>query len=229
MSSSTASGPDHAGHRQRLRKRFLRAPHEAEEYEVLELLLGYGLIRKDTKPLAKELLRRFGSLRGVLDARPDELEQVPDFGPGLSAFWQILRECMSRHAETAVRQREVLATPEAVAAMARVRLTGCPHEECWVALVDRQNRCLSWERLLRGALDNVPVTPRDVLELALQRKACGVIVVHNHPGGKAQASASDLALTQELARLAPGMGVRFVDHVIVTEEHCLSLMRQEFI
>lgn len=229
MSSSDSVTPLYAGHRQRLRKRFLRAPHEAEEYEVLELLLGYALTRKDTKPLAKELLRRFGNLRGVLHARQDELEQVDGFGPGLWAFWQVVRESMNRCVEAPVRQRETLATPEAVAEMARVRLAGCAHEECWAALLDGQNRCIGWERLREGTLDKVLITPRDVLELALKRKASGVILVHNHPGGEAAASAADILLTQELERLAPRMGVRFVDHVIVTEEHCLSLMQNGLI
>lgn len=227
--SSSANAPLHAGHRQRLRKRFLRAPHEAEEYEVLELLLGYPLARKDTKPLAKELLRRFGNIRGVLQARQDELEQVDGFGPGLVAFWQVLRESMTRCVEAPVRQREILATPQAVAEMARIRLAGNAHEECWAALLDSQNRCIAWERLREGALENVLITPRDVLELALLRKASGIILVHNHPGGKAAASTADIMLTQELARLAPRMGVRFVDHVIVTEEHCLSLVQNELI
>ena len=229
MSSSQPSKPHHVGHRTRLRQRFMRAPHEVEDYELLELLLGYGLTRRDTKPLAKELLRRFKNMRGVLHARPDELQQVPGFGPGLWALWQVVRECMARHAEAPVRQREVLASPTSVAHMARARLAGCAHEECWVALLDGQNRCLGWERLRRGALDNVQVSPRDVLELALQRKASGVIVVHNHPGGQALASASDLLLTQELERLAPQMGVRFVDHVIVTEGDCLSVIQNKLI
>lgn len=228
MSSHSAT-PLHAGHRQRLRKRFLRAPHETEDYEVLELLLGYALTRKDTKPLAKELLRRFGNMRGVLLARQDELEQVDGFGPGLAAFWQVLRESVARCEEAPVLRREVLATPEAVARMARQRLAGCAHEECWVALLDAQNRCIAWERVRQGTLDSVLITPRDVVELALRRKASGVILVHNHPGGKAEASAADIALTQELARFAPRMGVRFVDHVIVTEEHCLSLIQNQLL
>ena len=85
-----------------------RLAHEATavaDYEVLELLLGYGLTRKDTKPLAKELLQRFGSIRSVLDARPDELLAVPGFGPGLLAFWQVLRETRALSGAAPVRRR----------------------------------------------------------------------------------------------------------------------------
>ena len=193
------------------------------DYEILELLLGHVLRRKDTKPLARELLRRFGSIRGALDARPDELVQVPGFGPGLLAFWQLLREVLARRASSPLRRREVLATPEAVAHMARERLAACPHEESWIALVDAQNRLTAWERLNRGGVSSVPVQPRDVLETALTRKASGIILVHNHPGGDAHPSQPDLALTAELQRLAPYLGLRFLDHVIVTDGDCYSI------
>ena len=218
-----ATAPPHAGHRARLRERLAREAQAVAYYEVLELLLGYALPRRDTKPLAKELLRRFGSIRGAVDARPDELAQVPGFGPGLAAFWQVLREVLARRASSPLRQREVLATPEAVAHMARERLAALPHEESWVALVDAQNRLIAWERLCRGGVSAVPLQPRDVLEAALGRKASGIILVHNHPGGDARPSQPDVALTQGLQRLAPQLGLRFLDHVIVTDGDCYSI------
>lgn len=223
MTTPSRISADAEGHRARLKARFAKDPSLCEEYEILELLLGYGLLRKDTKPLAKALLRHCGSLRGVFEARPDELTHVPGFGSGLMLFWNVLRECQARCAEASVVQREVLSTPQAVAAMARVRLTGCPHEECWLALVDSRNRCIAWERLVRGGVDAVLFTPRDVLERALLRKASGVILVHNHPGGNASPSGADVQMTQELQRLCAGMGVRFLDHVIVTDTECRSV------
>lgn len=229
MSTTQRIAADSAGHRARLKARFAKDPSLLEEYEALELLLGYALLRKDTKPLAKELLRRFGSLGGVFGARPDELEAVPGFGPGLLMFWRVLRECQARCAEAPVLRRGVLSTPQAVAAMARVRLTGCPHEECWLALVDNRNRCIAWECLVRGGVDASHITPRDVLERALVRKASGVILVHNHPGGSTQPSASDVQITRELQRLCSGMGVRFLDHVIVTETECRSLIHDTIV
>ena len=108
---------------------------------MLELLLGYGLTRKDTKPLAKELIQKFGSIRGALDARPEELLQVPGFGPGLLALWRVLGETRARYAAAELRQKEVLATPEAVARMAQARLGTSPHEECWLALVAQGRHC----------------------------------------------------------------------------------------
>lgn len=229
MSLKLTNTSPHAGHRARLRARFFRAPHDMAEYEVLELLIGYVLTRQDTKPLAKELLHRFENIRGVLSARPNELESVPGFGEGLSIFWKLLRECMARYEEAPVRQRHSLTTPEAVARMARARLTGCAHEECWVALVDSRNRCIAWERLMRGGVGAVPITPRDVLELALHHKASGIILVHNHPGGSTTPSGADRHITQELQHLATGMGMRFLDHIIVTESQCHSLVHHKLV
>ncbi|MBQ9405494.1 MAG: RadC family protein [Desulfovibrio sp.] len=224
MTAKTPVAPaSFQGHRARLRERLETAPEAVADYEVLELLLGYCLTRKDTKPLAKEMLQRFGSMRGALDARPDELMQVPGFGPGLLSFWKVLREMRVRHAASDVYQREVLATPEAVARMAQARLSGSPHEECWLALVDSSNRLIAWKMLRRGGIANVSVSPRDVLEAALVHKASGIIMVHNHPGGSSGPSASDRRLTEELESLAPHMGLRFLDHVIVTDADCYSM------
>ncbi|MDR3358561.1 MAG: DNA repair protein RadC [Desulfovibrio sp.] len=212
----------HNGHRARLRAKLARDVTALADYEILELFLGYGLTRKDTRPLAEELLRRFKNVRGVLDARPDELLHVPGFGPGLVGLWQVLRELLARYVASPVRKREELATPRAVADMARARLAGCPHEECWIALVNSKNGLIAWERLKLGGVNAVPVQPREVLEIALASKASGIILVHNHPGGSPEPSEEDIALTKELLQLAPRMGLRFLDHVIVTEGDCYS-------
>ena len=223
----TSTPPTSLGHRERLRQRLELEPTAVADYEVLELLLGYGLTRKDTKPLAKDLIQTFGSIRGALDARPEELLQVPGFGPGLLALWRVLGETRARYAAADLRQKEVLATPEAVARMAQARLGTSPHEECWLALVDRRNRLMAWERLRRGGIVEVSIYPRDVLEAALLRKASGIILVHNHPGGNPGPSQEDRLLTEELQRLAPRMGLRFLDHVIVTDGDCYSITQSQ--
>ena len=108
MSTDT---PHYAGHRARLRERLLKDSTALADYEILELLLGYALLRRDTKPLAKELLSRFGSIRGVLDALPAEMQQVGGVGEGVAALRLLLREMMARYAEAPMRERKVLCTP----------------------------------------------------------------------------------------------------------------------
>ncbi len=228
MSSSNKNITPHSGHRQRLKKRFLHDPQHMEDYEVLEILLGYGLTRKDTKPLAKALLARFGTLRNVLDARKEELEDVPGFGVGLWTLWQIMRECMARHAIAPLLEKETLATPQLVAKAAKKRLINCTHEECWLAFTDSGNRCMGWERLCVGGIDNVPITTRDVIAKALARKAKGFILVHNHPGGSTKPSRGDMVITEQLRSLAPSMDLRFIEHIIITDKECFSILLNQY-
>lgn len=222
--------PDSAcGHRKRLRARLENDPQSVADYEVMELALGLAITRRDTKALAKRLLARFGGIRGALDAREDELLQVPGFGPGLLSLWRLLREVMARYALAPLQEREVLASPQEVAKVARQRLGNYSHEESWIALVDAQNRLISWERLRKGGISSIALQPRDVLETALMRKASGIILVHNHPGGSARPSRPDLDLTAEIESLAPRLGLRLLDHVIITPGDCYSISQKSII
>lgn len=224
MTDKPDNPKDHlSGHRERLRERLKRDPLALADYEVMELLLGLGIPRRDTKLLAREMLARFHSIRGALDARPDELMQISGFGPGLMSLWRLVHEIMSRYVASPLHEREVLASPRAVAEMARMRLANMAHEESWLALVDAQNRMISWERLREGSISSVAIQPRDILEAALLHKASGIILVHNHPGGNPHPSKADIELTRELEKLAPHLGLRFLDHVIVTAGDCYSI------
>lgn len=208
------------GHRQRLRERLERDARQLADYEVLELLLGYVLLRKDTKPLAKALLERFGTLRGVFSARDEDLRRVPGFGPGLETFWTLWRETWARLSESPLHEKDVLDSPEAVAALAMARLADKPTEEFWVALVDAKNRLVGWERLARGTVDQIAVYVREVMHVAIRFEAQGIVLVHNHPGGGAEPSREDKAFTARVAEAARTMGIRLLDHVIVAEgEH----------
>lgn len=215
--------PHQAGHRQRLRARFLKNPDSLEDYELLELFLGYVLLRQDTKPLAKDLLAKFKTLRNVLDAPVTELQEISGFGPSLAAFWLIFRELKARHAEDALEYKTVLLTGGDVAEMARQRLAGVMHEELWGVYVDNQNRMLGWRKLAEGQSTNVFVHAAFVVGPALALKASGIILVHNHPGGSPQPSAADIELTKTLGHAAAIMGLRLVDHVVVTANEYSSM------
>ncbi len=201
----------------------LDEPHKLNDYEVLELLLGHVLLRRDTKPLAKDLLERFKSIRGVLEAKPEQLLSLEGFGPSVAAYWVLLREVMARHSASPLLLREVLASPSAVAAMARQRLAGCPHEEVWVAFLDNSNNLLHWERASKGSVNTTPIYPRDIVARALKLTASAIILVHNHPGGNKGPSGLDLNMTKELEKAALTMNIRLIDHIIVTDESCYSL------
>ena len=209
------SKPHFHGHRQRLRDRLARDPRSLADYELLELLLGHVLTRRDTKPLAKALIDRFGSLRGAFEATEAELTSLDGFGPGLTAFWALWRETWSRLHESELPTRSVLGDSAEVARLARTRFGANRREEFWLALVDNRNRLLSWERLGIGTVDHAAVYPREVLALALKHQAAGMILVHNHPGGDPRPSPQDVELTRRISRTGLELGLRVLDHIIV--------------
>lgn len=210
------------GHRQRLKGRFREDPRQLADYEILELLLAYGLPRRDTKPLAKELLRQFGSLNGVFGAKPHELRKIEGFGPGLETFWMLWQEFWARLQEGNLRQRTSLSSPREVIEAARARLGRDSTESFWIALVDNKNRLLSFTKGAQGTVDQSAVYPREILGLALEHKASGLILIHNHPGGDPSPSTQDKEITQEIQKTAQGLGVRVLDHIIVSEESWYS-------
>lgn len=204
------------GHRQRLRERLDADPRALSDYELLELLLTYTLPRKDTKPIAKEMIARFGSLADALHAEPQRVAEVPGLGEGAASFWRTLRECRARSACGALAAKEKFSSPDQVRDMVCSRLGHLTKEEFWVILVDNQNRLIRFECVFRGTVDQTAAYPREILELALRHHASGLILVHNHPGGDPSPSRQDRTLTDSIARLASELGLRLLDHIIVT-------------
>lgn len=221
--------PHYHGHRERLRLRLLKDPSHLADYEILELILAQALPRRDTKPLAKELLSRFGTLRSVFSAPEEELLAVEGFGPGLAAFWKLLHEFRARYNEAPVMEREVFNSPRIVAEAAMARLGAETSEEIWLALVDTKNRLIAWERVAKGTVDQAPVYPREVLEPAIRHKASGLVLVHNHPGGDPTPSDQDVHLTQRIKRAAKELGIRLLDHVIVSEDDYFSFQSEDML
>lgn len=218
--------PHYHGHRQRLRDRLTRDPSQLADYEILELLLGHVIRRGDTKPLAKELIARHKTLRGVFLADPSELRGLDGFGQSLEDFWRLWRETWARLHESAVAERLSIQSPQDVADFAKARLGPCRREEFWVAMVDNKNRIMAWERASQGTVDQTIVYPREVFSRALEVKASGIVLVHNHPGGDPRPSSQDVELTRRMVRAASDLGVRVLDHIIVTDTAFYSFQQE---
>lgn len=216
----------HLGHRKRLKERLAENAQGLADYEIMELLLGYALPRRDTKALAKEMLSRFGSLRGIFYARPEELAEIPGMSPSVGVLLSLWREFWGRVQEDSVRMRQVFSHPRTVADFAIARLGHEQTEQFWVALVDNKNRLVHWQRVSQGTVDQTPVYPREILRLVLKHQASGLILVHNHPGGDPKPSIQDQELTKKMQRAAQEMDIRVLDHIVVTESDYFSFQAQ---
>lgn len=217
------------GHRRRLKKKLIDNPASLEDYEVLELLLGYALPRRDTKPLAKAVLKEFGSLRGALAASRSDLEKIPGIGKGISTFWTLWQEFWSRSEQSDLPEKVILNTPEKVVRLARSRINFLRREEFWIILVDNKNRLISFERVSEGIVDQAAVYPRVIIARALALEAGGIILAHNHPGGDPQPSKQDIELTKKVQQIAAELNLRILDHVIVAEDNYFSFQDQAII
>ena len=226
VSINMKNQPHYLGHRKRLKEKLRKDPSLLEDYEVLELLLGYAVPRKDTKPLAKELLERFGSFKELLFARASQFEQVPGIGQGISTFWLLWREFWSRLEQSEFKPKIVLDSPAKVAGLAKTRLSFLEVEEFWMILVDTKNRLLAFEKICSGTVDQAPVFPREVIARALELKASGLILLHNHPGGDPRPSHQDFQLTRKLQAVARDLGLRVLDHIIIGQDNYFSFQEE---
>ncbi len=224
---SKKAKPHYHGHRARLRQRALEDIHKIESYELLELLLGYVKLRGDTKPIAKELLQKFGSLWGVLNAHPTELDGISDFGSSSKVFFILLRELIARYFMEPIQAKKSV-TLDDIAMLAKCMLDGLPHEEVWVALLDNNNRLLGFEKIASGFIDNVTCSPRFVTEIAIAKKAKGLVLIHNHPGGVKKVSWADAEVTTNLKTVLQYMGIRLIDHLILADGKVISMAENHF-
>lgn len=215
-------------HRSRLRDRFLDEPHKLPDYELLELILGYVQIRKDTKPMAKDLLAKFGNLAGVLDAHPTELQSIDGIGSSTFIFFQVLRQTFARYLEDSVRAKASVSLDD-IGQMARSRLAGNPHEEVWAALLDNGNRLLTFICVNRGGSDHVLISPREAIEITIKHKASGLVLVHNHPGGSLTPTIPDLEATRQLRQAMHMVRLRFIDHLIIADGQYYSLTKDHLL
>jgi DNA repair protein RadC len=212
------------GHRRRLRERFLRAmEHGLDDHELLELLLSYAIPRKDTKPLAKKLLTRHGSIPGALEAEATELTEQPGIGESAVVLLKLAHKLALKCMDPIDKPSDYLKSPEMVSVYFRTLLRGRREEQFHVALLDAKHRVLAVEELQQGTVDQAVVYPRRVAEAALRHKAKGVIAVHNHPSGDSTPSEEDIQLTRNLKTTLAAVDVLLLDHLIIGTSAYFSL------
>ena len=199
-----------AGHRQRLRDRYLQAGENGlPEYDLLELLLTYAVQRHDVKPVARELLTQFKSIAGVMDA-------------GLDKLCQLIRDICSRYLESKVMHTDVLSSPSAVQSFARMRLAAYTDEVMLAIYLDVKNQVICSDIISHGTVSTAVIFPRMVAEAALKHNAASVILVHNHPSGMTQPSLADRKFTKALQEALATLEIHLLDHLIVSRTSAFS-------
>jgi DNA repair protein RadC len=222
-----ADTPHHLGHRERLKDRFERAGIAGlQDYEVLELLLFYAVPRKDVKPLAKDLIRRFGSLRGVLDAGHESLECVPGIGRHAALLFRLVRDLGSLYLQKRAEEKEQISSTKELIDYCLSSMGGLKDEHFAVIYLNARNKIIKVETIQEGIVNQAVVYPRKVLEKALKHKASAIILVHNHPSGHVRPSDADIRLTRVLQDAARVMDIVLHDHLIVGENRFFSFREE---
>lgn len=221
---------EHSGHRQRMRERYLKqgldgfAPHE-----ILELLLFYAIPQKNVNPLAHQLINRFGSLYGVLNASPQQLMQVEGIGEYTATYLSLPQSALRQAMRTRDAGTVCLSSRQAAVDYCIKLLQGEKREMFYAVCLNGQMETISDALVARGSLSDVPAYPRIVMDAVLTHNAHAVLLCHNHPSGSVIPSAQDLDATRVLSALLSEIEVVLIDHLIVADTRAASMVRNGFI
>ncbi|NDY42603.1 DNA repair protein RadC [Dissulfurirhabdus thermomarina] len=207
-----------AGHRERLRERFLENGLGAfTDAEILEVLFGFGTPRQDCKDRARAALARFGSLPAVLEAAPEELRRVPGVGPKNVFALRFVHAVARKFLERRIEGKTYVHAAADVAAYLGHALADRKRERFLALFLDARHAILGVETLFEGTLTASAVYPREVVKAALARHAAALVFAHNHPSGNTDPSPEDIRLTRNLYLAARLLDIRVLDHLVVGE------------
>ncbi len=214
-----ANTPHYAGHRDRLRDRFRdKGPDVLADYELLELALFRSIPRRDTKPLAKALIDRFGSFAEVLGAPLERLMEVDGVGAAVALDLKVIHAAAGRITRGAIAERPLLSSFQAVVDYCRAAMGFEDREQFRVLFLDKRNALIADEVQQRGTVDHTPVYPREVVKRALELSAAAIILVHNHPSGDVTPSSADRKMTATIVEVAQPLGIAVHDHLIIGKD-----------
>jgi len=217
-SSETSSG-----HRLRLREKFLKSGLDAfHDYEIVELLLTLGMPRKNCKPMAKQALERFGSLRGVLEATPEDLIEINGLGSKNIFGLKLAQAISRRYLAERIKGRDFLRSSHDVINYLRINLRDRNREVFMIIYLNGRNQIMALEELFEGTLTSSAVYPREVIKRVLRNKAAALVFVHNHPSGTNQPSKEDLKITRTLKEATATIDVVVHDHIIISGDDFFS-------
>lgn len=214
----------HDGHREKMRRRFLRGGLEPfADHEALELLLYYAIPRRDTNPIAHALMERYGSLAAVLDAPVEDLQKVEGIGESAAILLKLAPQLYRKAKLSDAEQETVLSSVERVGAYLLERFAGEKNEVVYQLCLDRKGRLLACKKLGEGGIASADLDVRRLVENAILTGASAVILSHNHPSGVALPSRDDYAATDRAKAALNVVGVALTDHIIVADGDFVSM------
>jgi DNA repair protein RadC len=219
-----SDAPDNSGHRARLRQRlFEGGPDALLDHELIEYLLALAIPRRNTKPLAKALLKEFGGIAGLLTADAEALARVPGMGETSAAALKAAHAAALRLLRAQVAERPVLANWQALLDYLRADMAHHPIERVRVLHMNSRNMLIRDELMAEGSIDEAAVYVREVIRRAIDLGSAAIILVHNHPSGDPAPSRADIDITRQVAEAGKRLNIALHDHIIMGAEGHSSL------
>ncbi|MBT8333084.1 MAG: DNA repair protein RadC [Desulfobacterales bacterium] len=209
-----------AGHRARLRERFLeKGLIGFSDAEVIELLLSFGTPRKDCKQAARDLLEQFTSFAAVLDAHPGDIQKIKGIGPKNAFALAFIKSAADRYLKERLRERSYLSSSKEVIDYLTHAMRGLKVEVLTVIYLDAAHGIIDTETVAEGTINATTIYPREIVKRALAYDAVALVIAHNHPSGSSTPSAQDYQLTRSLYLVCSLMNIRLLDHLIIGEDY----------
>jgi DNA repair protein RadC len=211
------------GHRKRLRERFIKSGLSGfHDYEIIELLLTLGSPRRDCKPQAKEVIKRFKTLRGALSASPEELQRIEGIGPHSAFGIRLVAELAREFLKQKIVDKPAYKSAREIFDYLYLSMRDLKKEVFKVIYLNSQNQVIDTADLFEGTVDRGAVSLREVMESAIRHSAVSLILAHNHPSGNPEPSANDQQLTRDLVFAGGIMQIRVLDHIIIGDNKYYS-------
>lgn len=213
------------GHRKRVKEKLIKnfnLNFELTDYEILEMILFYTIPRSNTKPLAKELLDNFHSLRRIIYAEPQELEPFKYITENTYAFFLLLRITYKSVIRADIAPNNILSSWPQVLDYVMLSIANCKKEQLQVLYLNVQNKLIKDEVIIEGSIASISIHPKEIVRQALYYKASSIILVHNHPSGSLQPSKEDLLFTHSLISALSALDINLHDHIIVSSQGAMS-------
>jgi DNA repair protein RadC len=212
------------GHRKRLREKFIKSGLKGfHDYEIIELLLSLGTPRKDCKQQAKEAIKKFKTLRGVLEAPPGELQQIGGIGSHSAFGIKLVQEVAREFLKEKIIDKPIYKSAQEIFDYLYHSMRDLRKEVFKVLYLNSQNQIVETEDLFEGTINSSSVSSREVVERAIKNNAASLIFVHNHPSGNPEPSKSDKELTRDLVYAGSIMRIKVLDHIIIGGDRYFSL------